>query len=423
MIGELAGETFVGDVGLGDDEQPRRVLVDAVDDAGAGDAADARQAAVAMVEERVDQRAVEIARGGMDDQPGRLVDDEEMLVLIGDDEGDILRLVMRRAGIGDGEDIMFVPADFRGRIADEAVGAVFVECGKRARADEGFKPFARDGREGRGEGAVEAPAGVGGVERDVMDMLPPGHELNLGRTVEHFNGKLAWLRAIEMPRLHEAARCPIDPGMDAVELASLLCSRLCHDLLSPIGALNNGVELLADETDPEMRERCMELLADSARASANKLKFFRLAFGAAGGFGEDIDTREAKSAIEGLYGPEKRIELGWMVAGDRLPKSAVKLLLNLAMLAGDALVRGGTLDIGAEQREGEVEVVIRAEGPRILLDPSLRAALTGVGTGAVEARAAGAWLAHRLASDAGGSVRLSDAAEPVLLIGATLPTA
>ena len=226
-----------------------------------------------------------------------------------------------------------------------------------------------------------------------------------------------------MASLHGKARCPIEPGMDAVELASLLCSRLCHDLLSPIGALNNGVELLADETDPQMRERCMELLADSARASANKLKFFRLAFGAAGGFGEDIDTREAKAAIEGLYGPEKRIELGWMVAGDRLPKSAVKLLLNLAMLAGDALVRGGTLDIGAEQREGEVEVVIRAEGPRILLDPSLRASLTGTGSDTVEARAAGAWLAHRLASDAGGSVRLSDAAEPVLLIGATLPTA
>jgi histidine phosphotransferase ChpT len=209
--------------------------------------------------------------------------------------------------------------------------------------------------------------------------------------------------------------------MDAVELASLLCSRLCHDLLSPVGALNNGVELLADETDPEMRERCMELLADSARASANKLKFFRLAFGAAGGFGEAIDTREARSAIEGLYGAEKRIELGWMVVDDRLPKAAVKLLLNLAMLAGDALVRGGSLDIGAEQRDGEVEVVIRAEGPRILLDPSLRAALTGAASSPVAPRAAGAWLAHRLAADAGGSIRLSDAAEPMLLIGATLP--
>ena len=82
--------------------------------------------------------------------------------------------------------------------------------------------------------------------------------------------------------------------MNAIDLASLLCSRLCHDLLSPVGALNNGLELMADEQDPEMRERCLELLNESARASANKLKFFRLAFGAAGGFGDAIDTREAQ---------------------------------------------------------------------------------------------------------------------------------
>ena len=69
--------------------------------------------------------------------------------------------------------------------------------------------------------------------------------------------------------------------MNAVDLASLLCSRLCHDLMSPVGALNNGIELMADEQDPEMRDRCVELLADSAKATANKLKFFRLAFGAA----------------------------------------------------------------------------------------------------------------------------------------------
>src|SRR5687767_8506456 len=112
--------------------------------------------------------------------------------------------------------------------------------------------------------------------------------------------------------------------MNAIDLASLLCSRLCHDLLSPVGALNNGLELMADEQDPEMRERCLELLEESARASANKLKFFRLAFGAAGGFGDTIDTREARAALEGLFGAEKRIELGWMVAEDALPKGAVK---------------------------------------------------------------------------------------------------
>ncbi len=210
--------------------------------------------------------------------------------------------------------------------------------------------------------------------------------------------------------------------MNPVDLASLLCSRLCHDLMSPVGALNNGIELLADETDPEMREKCLELLADSARASANKLKFFRLAFGAAGGFGEEIDTHEAEAALAGLFGPERRIELGWVVSDDKLPKDAVKLLLNLAMLAGDALVRGGRLDIGAERHDGEIELAVRAEGPRILLDPALRETLTsGANGAAIEARAAGAWLAHSLVVDAGGTIQLSDPASEALLIGARLP--
>jgi histidine phosphotransferase ChpT len=210
--------------------------------------------------------------------------------------------------------------------------------------------------------------------------------------------------------------------MDAVDLASLLCSRLCHDLMSPVGALNNGIELLADETDPDMREKCLELLAESARASANKLKFFRLAFGAGGGFGDDIDTREAEAALEGLFGPERRIELGWMVSGDKLPKGAVKLLLNLALLAGDALVRGGRLDVGAESDGGQIELVIRGEGPRILLDPALRQTLAaGSSGGTVEPRAAGAWLAHSLAAEAGGTIRLSDPSSDVLMIGATIP--
>ena len=210
--------------------------------------------------------------------------------------------------------------------------------------------------------------------------------------------------------------------MNSVELASLLCSRLCHDLLSPVGALNNGIELLADEQDPDMRERCLELLAESARATANKLKFFRLAFGAGGGFGDEIDTREARTALEGLYGADKRTELGWMVASDKLPKGAVKLLLNLAMIAGDALVRGGRLDVGAERRNGALEMVIRAEGPRILLDPKLRETIAqGHSGGEVEPRAAGAWLAHTLAKEAGGSIQLSDPEEEALLIGVTLP--
>jgi histidine phosphotransferase ChpT len=205
----------------------------------------------------------------------------------------------------------------------------------------------------------------------------------------------------------------------ATDFASLLCSRLCHDLLSPVGALNNGLELLADETDPAMRQRCLDLLSESARTSANKLKFFRLAFGAAGGFGERVDTREARTAIEGLFGENKRITLGWLVTDDALPKGAVKVLLNLALIAGDALVRGGQLDIGAEETPGLVEIVVRAEGQRIILDPELRAALSGEADAAlVTPRAAPAFLAHTMVEESGGELVVSDAADPVLMFGA-----
>ena len=209
--------------------------------------------------------------------------------------------------------------------------------------------------------------------------------------------------------------------IDPVEFASLLCSRLCHDLLSPVGALNNGIELLVDEHDPDMRARCLELLGESARASANKLKFFRLAFGAAGGFGEAVDAREAKAAIEGLFGADGRTEIGWMVEEPTLSKPAIKALLNLALIAGDALVRGGKLDVGAEASGNRTEIVVRAEGPRLVLDPELRTALQGqVDAAALTPRAAAAWLVHRIVSDADGSIQLSDPEAPALVFGATL---
>jgi histidine phosphotransferase ChpT len=210
--------------------------------------------------------------------------------------------------------------------------------------------------------------------------------------------------------------------MKSHEFASLLCSRLCHDLLSPVGALNNGIELLSDENDPEMRARCLELLAESARASANKLKFFRLAFGAAGGFADDVDTREARVAIEGLFGSDGRIQLGWMVDEPSMSKAALKVLLNLTLIAGDALVRGGRLDVGAEKHEHGLDIVIRAEGPRIVLDPELKSVLSGASSEEqIAPRAAAAWLARSLVVEGGGEVQVLDGEAGMLLIGASLP--
>ncbi|ATY31779.1 histidine phosphotransferase family protein [Sphingomonas psychrotolerans] len=209
-------------------------------------------------------------------------------------------------------------------------------------------------------------------------------------------------------------------NISPTDFASLLCSRLCHDLLSPVGALNNGLELLADEHDPEMRARCLELLSESAKASANKLKFFRLAFGAAGGFGETVDTREAQAALEGLFGDNHRVKIGWMVEDPVLPKHAIKVLLNLALIGGDALIRGGQLDIGAEIVDGSIEIVVRADGPRIVLDSELRAALAGGQEDMpVTPRAAAAFLAHALVAQGEGTLQVSPPDSGVLLFGAS----
>lgn len=209
----------------------------------------------------------------------------------------------------------------------------------------------------------------------------------------------------------------------SVDLASLLCSRLCHDLLSPVGAMTNGLELLAEEKDPEMRKRCMELLEQSARTSADKLKFFRLAFGAAGGFGDMVGVEEPRALIDALAGPGGRTQVNWALGTASLPKPAVKILLNLAHIGIEALVRGGMLDIGAEQRGGASEIVVRAAGPKIAFDPVVGQALDGtLPTGQLSSRTAPAWMLHQLAKRQGGGLQFA-LTDEALVMGAVLPDA
>lgn len=207
----------------------------------------------------------------------------------------------------------------------------------------------------------------------------------------------------------------------ALDLASLLCSRLCHDMLSPVGALSNGLELLADEKDPEMRKRCFELLEQSAKASADKLKFFRLAFGAAGGFGDQVPVNEARALIDALAGSNGRVAVNWMFGVDALAKPAVKTLLNLALIGLDALVRGGTLDVGAEVNGGAIEIVVRAAGQRVAFDPAVGQALEGtLPAGELSSRTAPAAMVQQLAATIGGGVQVHVTAES-LVMGAVLP--
>ena len=115
--------------------------------------------------------------------------------------------------------------------------------------------------------------------------------------------------------------------LEALDLAALLCSRVCHDLISPVGAVVNGIEVMEDDADEQTKTFAIELIKKSATTASARLQFCRLAFGAAGSAGAAIDTGDAESVARGMMEDDKT-KLNWKLPRVLLPKNRVKLLLN-----------------------------------------------------------------------------------------------
>jgi len=142
--------------------------------------------------------------------------------------------------------------------------------------------------------------------------------------------------------------------LEALDLAALLCSRVCHDLISPVGAVVNGLEVLEEDKDEETKTFALDLIKKSAHQASARLQFCRLAFGAAGSAGASIDLGDAQGVARGFM-EDGKTKLAWNLPRELLPKNRVKLLLNLMVLAGQTIPRGGTLTvdpIGAGQSMG-----------------------------------------------------------------------
>jgi histidine phosphotransferase ChpT len=139
-------------------------------------------------------------------------------------------------------------------------------------------------------------------------------------------------------------------------LAGLLCSRICHDLVSPVGAIGNGIEVLAEERDPEMREQAIALIADSAERASHKLQYLRLALGAAGGAGGRIALDEAGAIARAWFG-NGRHTLDWRITQRDADRRVGRLLLSLILVAEESLPRGGRIE--AAMTEDDAGVTIR----------------------------------------------------------------
>jgi histidine phosphotransferase ChpT len=153
--------------------------------------------------------------------------------------------------------------------------------------------------------------------------------------------------------------------LSATDLAALLCSRVCHDIISPVGAINNGLELL-DEGGAD--EDAMNLIRQSARNASARLQFARIAFGAAGSAGMLIDTGDAEAVAMAFLKNEKP-ELVWTGARALLPKNKVKLLLNLILVANAAIPRGGRLSVTLEDLDAQPRFTLSASGPMLRVPP------------------------------------------------------
>ncbi|MEX0297944.1 MAG: histidine phosphotransferase family protein [Kordiimonas sp.] len=203
--------------------------------------------------------------------------------------------------------------------------------------------------------------------------------------------------------------------MSKLDFAALLCSRLCHDLVSPVGAINNGLEILEEENDASMREAVIDLITKSTQQTANKLQFFRLAFGAAGGFSAQLDTREAQKAIEALLAGS-RVTLEWHVGVSSVSKHLVKMLLNLVLVASESLIRGGVLVVALDQEGDNINLSVEASGERIILQDTLKDCLLGkVDDEDLEPRTAPAYLAAVVVEELGGTLALDQTDEKLTM--------
>jgi histidine phosphotransferase ChpT len=140
--------------------------------------------------------------------------------------------------------------------------------------------------------------------------------------------------------------------LKATDLAAMLCSRVCHDLINPVGAIGNGLEVLADPTQSAMAEGAQELIANSAKHARAKLEFARLAYGASSTAGTDFDTRECERVARILFEIEKA-DLDWQVPLILLPKHKAKLLMNMLLIASMAVPRGGVVKVECTGPAGE----------------------------------------------------------------------
>ena len=194
------------------------------------------------------------------------------------------------------------------------------------------------------------------------------------------------------------------------DLAALLCSRVCHDVISPVGAINNGLELL-DEGGADAD--AMDLIRTSALNASVRLKFARIAFGASGSVGASIDTGEAERAAKDFAEAEKKTEVIWSGPRAIVAKNRVKLLLNLFLVAYGSIPRGGSIEVKLENPEFDAKFTLTAKGRMMRVPAKFAEICNGVIEEAIDAHSVQPYYTVLLAEESGMEITYETTAEAI----------
>ena len=204
--------------------------------------------------------------------------------------------------------------------------------------------------------------------------------------------------------------------LTASDLGALLCSKVCHDIISPVGAITNGLELMEEDIDGSMRDMAMDLVKRSATQASAKLKFARIAYGAAGSAGAEIDTGDAEEVAKGYMASEKA-DIEWQIARQYLPKNQVKLVLNLLLLAMNCVPQGGKIFISMEGNAAEPGFKLLCEGRNARVAPAVADMVAGTAKNAtVDAHSVQPYYAGLLARLSGLQVTMTMECEAALIV-------
>ena len=202
-----------------------------------------------------------------------------------------------------------------------------------------------------------------------------------------------------------------------LDLAALVASKICHDALGPMTAIGFGLEMLdEDEDDPEQRESALGMIRKGVGGITAKLQFARLAFGAAGSAGFEIDLGEAEGLARAYVEGDNKHRIDWISSLNSLPKDHVKLLLNLIVVAVGTVPRGGTIAVTISGDKDKPEFLMHMSGPKARVPDGIQDLLNCTPQEEVVARSIQPYYAGRIAKTTGTGITMKMVGEDVELV-------